>query len=120
MEPEIQPVDIEVVRDTELRIRWSDAGLSVIPLAQLRKACPCAACAAEREQAEQRVLPIVRDSAAQRAMAIVANAELVGRYALRVVWKDGHDAGIYDFGLLSSLSPVLCGSLTPAAPQQQE
>ena len=119
MEPAIQPGDIEVVRDTELRIRWSDAGLSVIPLAQLRKACPCAACAAERDQAARRALPLVQDSAAQRAMAIVANAELVGRYALRVVWKDGHDAGIYDFGLLRSLSPVLCGSLTPATPQQE-
>jgi DUF971 family protein len=119
MEPAVQPVDIEVVRDTELRIRWTDASLTVIPLAQLRKACPCAGCAAERDQADRRALPIVQESAAQRAMTIVANAELVGRYALRLVWKDGHDAGIYDFGLLRSLSPVPCASLTPTAPRQE-
>ena len=112
MDPAIQPVDIEVVRGKNLRIRWSDGGLSAIPLTQLRKSCPCAACGTERDQAEQRALPIVQDSAAQQAMVAVANAELVGRYALRITWRDGHDTGIYDFALLRSLSPVQPGSLT--------
>ena len=106
MNPAIYPLEIEVVRDRDLRIRWSDAARSVISLAQLRKACPCAACSTEREQAEQRALPLVQDAAVQRAMAVVANADLVGRYALRIAWKDGHDTGIYDFGLLRSLAPT--------------
>ena len=36
-------------------------------------------------------------------MVTVDEAELVGRYALRIRWKDGHDSGVYDFALLRSL-----------------
>ena len=32
------------------------------------------------------------------------SASLAGRYALRIVWADGHDTGIYDFPLLRRLS----------------
>jgi DUF971 family protein len=36
-------------------------------------------------------------------MATIASAELVGNYAVRVRWADGHDTGIYDFALLRAL-----------------
>jgi ATP-binding protein involved in chromosome partitioning len=36
-----------------------------------------------------------------RAMKV----ELIGSYAIRVVWSDGHDTGIYTFEYLKSLSP---------------
>jgi len=48
-------------------------------------------------------LPVVPGTAEQRRMATVASAELVGQYALRITWADGHDTGIYDYELLRSL-----------------
>lgn len=31
---------------------------------------------------------------------MVDRVELVGRYAIRVAWADGHDTGLYEYGLL--------------------
>lgn len=31
--------------------------------------------------------------------------ELVGSYAIRVVWSDGHDTGIYTFEYLNRIAP---------------
>jgi DUF971 family protein len=33
------------------------------------------------------------------------HAELVGNYAIRFRWSDGHDTGIFDFRFLRSLDP---------------
>jgi DUF971 family protein len=100
----VRPVDIELDRTKELRIRWVDGEFSTYPLWRLRQACPCAACRTEREAARSAILPVVRPVEAQRAMATVERVELVGRYALRIVWRDGHDAGIYDYPLLRALA----------------
>jgi len=34
----------------------------------------------------------------------VANLEIVGNYALKVVWKDGHNLGIYTFESLKEMA----------------
>jgi DUF971 family protein len=105
--PATQPVDIELDRSKELRIRWADGQLCVYPLALLRRACPCAACRTERERLTAGGgLPVVREIQAQRDMAYAETVELIGQYALRLTWKDGHDAGIYDYELLRSLCPA--------------
>ncbi len=99
----VYPVQFDLDRSRSLRIVWTDGLEQEISLTALRRACPCATCRAEREQAGRnplRVLPLRGDLA---DMVQVAEAELVGNYALRVVWRDGHSTGIYDFGLLRSL-----------------
>jgi len=98
-----RPVSFELDRTRELRIRWDDGGLDVYPLVELRRACPCAICRAERERAPDAGLPVVPDADVQRRMATVERAELVGHYALRITWQDGHDTGIYDYEYLRSL-----------------
>lgn len=40
-------------------------------------------------------------------MATAENVELVGRYALRILWRDGHQTGIYDYELLRRLGDEL-------------
>jgi len=99
----VQPVEIELKRAKELRIRWSDGQLGVYPLALLRRICPCAACRTEREERALDALPIVRGPDEQAKMAVAASAELVGNYGLRIKWNDGHNTGIYDYELLRSL-----------------
>ena len=105
-DPATQPLEIELDRERELQIRWADGRASLCPLPALRRACPCAACRTNREQEVMGVLPVVRDSGTQRDMVCACSAHLVGNYALRVTWKDGHDSGIYDFALLRSLFPA--------------
>jgi len=35
----------------------------------------------------------------------VVDAQLVGNYALKIVWSDGHDSGIYSFRYLRDICP---------------
>ena len=102
--PAEQPVTIDLERTRELRITWADGRQSVYPLALLRRQCPCAACRQAREERKSNPLAVVEPADEQRGMVIAEKAEMVGNYALRITWQDGHDAGIYDYGLLRSLS----------------
>ncbi len=99
------PVEIELDRTRALRIVWSDGVASRVGLATLRKACPCAVCRDKPSAtpASGGLLPIVSAGEGARAMCTATGAELVGHYALRVYWEDGHNSGIYDFGRLRKL-----------------
>jgi ATP-binding protein involved in chromosome partitioning len=101
--PQSQPIELNLKRSTHLEIQWADGHRSVIPVLQLRKACPCAACRAAREERERNPLAVSQPVRDPHDMVTVDRAELVGNYGLRIRWKDGHGAGIYDFGLLRSL-----------------
>lgn len=97
------PAVIELRKSSDLRIRWTDGHESVIPLAVLRKSCPCATCRAAREERERNPLAILNVRSSESDFATAMAAELVGHYALRIHWKDGHDTGIYEFSLLRRL-----------------
>ena len=102
-DPDPRPVELHVERSKHLKIRWADGHESVIPLRDLRKACPCAPCAEARRDSETNPLAVKEPEHDVQAMTTVDSAALVGNYALQIRWKDGHDAGIYPFGLLRSL-----------------
>ena len=40
-----------------------------------------------------------------KARPKIVDAEMVGRYAIRILWSDGHNTGIYSYELLRSLCP---------------
>ena len=98
-----QPVELNLERSRQLTIRWADGHQSVIPLRELRRACPCASCRAARDQQERDPLAVVQPVDSLEESLTVDSAELAGNYALRIRWKDGHDTGLYDFALLRSL-----------------
>lgn len=98
-----RPLELDLNRESHLRIRWADGIETVVPLPELRKACPCAGCRAAREERERNPLAVIGSAADMRDLVTVRDAELVGHYALRVTWRDGHSTGIYDFALLRSL-----------------
>lgn len=102
-EPSRYPSDFEF-DGSLLKIRWTDGAQGAIPLASLRKNCPCSGCRAEREDSLKNPLHVMAAKPQLTAQTSVERAELVGSYALRIVWKDGHGTGIYDFGLLRTLS----------------
>ena len=95
------PKDLKVkLKEQRLIIEWIDGRQSDVPLSDLRRLCPCAACRTERDEQAKNPLRILKyDPAALR----VTGARLVGNYAVQFVWSDGHDTGIFDFRFLHSL-----------------
>lgn len=80
-------------------IKWSDESTSEIELSILRKNCPCAYCTTQDEGSdEMRVRRFTVDQ------LTVANLEISGNYALKIVWKDGHNLGIYTFESLKEMA----------------
>ena len=81
-----------------LEIVWLDGVRSTFDVRSLRLACGCAICVDEwsgkallrTEQVPEDVHPVRIDP--------------VGRYAIKVVWSDGHESGIYPFRRLRELA----------------
>ena len=71
-----------------------------MPLLELRRRCPCATCRSERESRNDNPLRVFKPDPVDLR---VKTAELVGNYAIRFSWSDGHDTGIFDFRNLRSL-----------------
>lgn len=100
-DPSVVPADLRVkIAEQRLLVEWRDGHRSDYPLAYLRRNCPCATCRAEREEASSNQLRILK---ADPTGVRVTQAELVGNYAIRFQWSDGHNTGIFDFRLLRQL-----------------
>ena len=113
-----RPSDITVDRGAgELRITWGDGEASRYPLQWLRANCPCATCREERRQAtmEQAASDVgeLRLMSGPLPSTQIADAELVGNYAVRLAWTDGHDTGIYAFADLRATTSDEKGDLPP-------
>ena len=97
----MRPSNIQVIGE-ELAIKWDDGGESFLLLANLRKACPCAGCKGETDvmgnvyKAPERPY---RPSSFQ-----VRSLEFVGGYAVKPVWEDGHNSGLFDFNYLRAIA----------------
>ena len=95
------PTKLQLKRDEKLTIHWSDGQLSELTIRQLRRSCPCASCKELKAQQAKTRLVVMKESTGPIA---VAEAKLVGNYALNITWSDGHAAGIYSFDYLRSLT----------------
>lgn len=94
---DVAPSEVRRQGTAAVTITWSDGHTSTLPNRYLRDNCPCAHC---RETRPTYALPI-RDAEGVHPTSISA----VGRYALGIVWSDGHDSGIYSYRTLRSLCP---------------
>jgi DUF971 family protein len=83
--------------DRELTIKWSDESEETFKAADLRRACPCAACVNEWTGEKMLVDSAVADDLTFTGISIV------GRYALNFRFSDGHDTGIFSFAYLRKL-----------------
>jgi DUF971 family protein len=102
-------VKVNLTTGTGMDIEWGDGHVSHYSFIFLRDACPCALCNDEREKAGRRAgepektppgsLPMFK------AAARVVSAEGVGRYAIKFVWNDTHDLGIYSWKYLREVCP---------------
>lgn len=90
-EPERINVDAESVV-----ISWTDGVSTVIPSDKLRAACPCAEC---REH-EAKTLSIIQIG----NRSLIVDAQLIGGYAIRFAFADGHADGLYPYHVLRNLA----------------
>ena len=93
----IHPTDMKWLDKGVLGIEWSDNHHGVYPIRFLRLQCPCAACTDEwtgERKVKSDDVPM---------FIMLKDVEPVGHYALRLVWSDGHDTGLYSFTRLRQL-----------------
>ena len=95
----MQPTTIRVLEGKFLWIKWSDGTESKIGLQKLRELCPCATCIAERENQSNSYIPLI-----QKNQVTVDELEVVGNYAIKIKWHDGHNTGIYEYTFLKKLA----------------
>ena len=100
-------VRVDITGGTGMAITWRDGHESAWTFAWLRAACPCATCGEERE-AEGREPGVARAKPAlllpmYEAPPRPRAVEPVGKYALRLLWNDGHEAGMYSWDYLRNV-----------------
>src|SRR5579862_7138465 len=105
------PVNLHLKKSEALIVTWADGHQSVLSLQMLRKFCPCAGCQGERDILGRTLMPIVKTTYDGPITAM--GAELVGNYALRIDWADGHSAGIYTFTFLRQLEGMVASGEEP-------
>ena len=114
MTPTTTPLKLDLKKDKQLDIDWQDGRHCTYPLTLLRAMCPCAQCRLQREQRDphsimdqprkKTTLTILPGNYAEPVT--VKDAELIGNYAMKIEWSDGHDSGIYSFDYLRSICPT--------------
>ena len=95
-----QPIRIERSH-TRLEIEWKDSQRSELSYRILRQKCPCARCDATRSGKDPFHIRPADDFFENLRLEDI---QRVGRYAIRLVWNDGHRTGIYTFEFLRELS----------------
>ncbi len=76
-------------------IDWGDGHKSVYPHAILRGYCPCAGCQGHSTE--------IHFIEAHGVQLEIEDFEVVGNYALRIQWFDGHGTGLYSYRYLRSI-----------------
>ncbi len=95
------PTDIKLKRaEGVLEITWGDASRRY-DAKRLRCECGCAGCVDERTGVRTLNVEAVADNIG------ISRLELVGNYALKLSFSDGHDTGIYTWDRLYRVKSVL-------------
>ncbi len=85
--------------EREVVITWSSDHVSHYPARELRLGCHCAVCREEMTGA-----PLLDASTVPPDVKPLAIG-LVGSYAIRIEWSDGHNTGIYTYEYLRAICP---------------
>jgi DUF971 family protein len=101
------PKALDLKRDRGLTVEWADGTTSYYSIAYLRRMSPSAEMRELRREMERNPLTVLPLRPAEAAgPLVVEDAELVGHYAIRIRFSDGHDTGIYTWDYLRSIDPA--------------
>ena len=93
------PLEIIGLHRPDITFVWEDGHTSVYLARDLRLRCRCAMCIEEMTGARLLDPKAVPEGVVARSM------EVMGQYAVRVGWSDGHETGIYNFRELRETCP---------------
>ncbi len=96
----LEPKHIDIRKSEGVHIEWADGESSFYPCALLRKMSPSADSKEIREQIANNPLAILPNTGND---ITINDGELVGNYAVRFTFSDGHKSGIYTWEYLRSL-----------------
>ncbi|MGD9692649.1 MAG: DUF971 domain-containing protein [Phycisphaerales bacterium] len=103
------PRRLELKKEEGLVVEWADGTESFYPLGLLRKLSPSAEMRKLREEQARNPLTVLPASAARASSGAplrAESAELVGNYALRIRFNDGHETGLYSWAYLREIDPA--------------
>ncbi|HEY3243756.1 MAG TPA: DUF971 domain-containing protein [Phycisphaerae bacterium] len=84
------PSDIKAIRkERVLQLTWPEGQVTRYGFKRLRGECRCAGCIDERTGIRTLDVRTIPEDIEIRAL------ELVGNYAIKITWSDGHDTGLY-------------------------
>lgn len=104
-----RPARLDVDRRAGLTVTWDDGTSGFYPVAHLRRLSPSADAKALREEMARNPLTVLPAGKAAGPLTI-EDAELVGNYAVRLRFSDGHASGIYSWTYLRSIDPGTAGA----------
>lgn len=99
-----RPLHIDLERERGLTVEWSDGRRSFYPVAFLRRHSPSADAKTLRESLASNPLTVLPSSGSSGPLR-ADSAELVGQYAIRIEFSDGHRTGIYSWKYLREIDP---------------
>ncbi len=102
----LAPAHLDLDREKGLAITWADGRESFFPIAYLRRRSPSADAKVLREEMARNPLTVLPASRATGPLTALG-AELVGNYAVRIRFSDGHSTGIFSWTYLRSIDPAL-------------
>ena len=103
----LRPKHLDLKKDRGLTVHWQDGAVSFYPIAYLRKMSPSADARSLREEMAKNPLAVLPASAVSDSSEplTASGAELVGNYAVRITFSDGHDTGLYSWAYLRQIDP---------------
>lgn len=90
------------LKEKNLILTWNDNTISKVNLKKLRDECPCVNCKGESVIFDS-YIPI-KSPFKPAGFYEIKSIEPVGNYAIQIIWKDGHNTGIYSFDILKNIS----------------
>ena len=96
---------IDLKKDRGLTIRWPDGTGSYYSIAYLRRMSPAADQRELRKQMHRDPLTVLPSVPAAGSITALG-AELVGNYAIKIAFSDGHDAGLFTWDYLRKIDPA--------------
>ena len=111
------PTHLDLKKDRGLTIEWPDGATSYYSIAYLRKMSPSAEQRQLREQMAKNPLTVLPASPASGQLTAVG-AEMVGNYAIRIRFSDGHDTGIFSWEYLREIDPGRADEAEGGPPDQ--
>lgn len=102
-----RPKHLDIKKDKGLKVEWMDGTTSFYPVAYLRRNSPSAEAKALRQELEKNPLAVLPDSAisSDAGPLTIEGAELVGNYAVKLRFSDGHDTGLFSWAYLVEIDP---------------